>query len=142
MRPRKARFVDDSEALCASADSRSLRVPMPPHPIAAEQARALAETILEYWGLGLLRDDTLLVVSELVTNAVKQRDPFVFTLRRKGDAALIEVTDTSPGKPEVRNAAETETGGRGLLLVEAISAEWGVRYEADGEKTVWAKICR
>lgn len=92
------------------------------------------------WGLGPLKDNALLVVSELVTNAVKQRDVFQFVLDRDGERALVEVTDAGPGKPAVKNAGETDIGGRGLLLVEAISDDWGVRFETGGGKTVWAVI--
>jgi glycerate kinase len=73
---------------------------------------------------------------------MKQRDVFVFALHRRNEAALIEVTDASLGLPAVREAAETDTGGRGLLVVDAVSEEWGLRYEDNGRKTVWARIAK
>jgi hypothetical protein len=115
---------------------------MPPHPIAAEQARTLAGMMLTCWGLGFLSDDTLLVVSELVTNAMKQGDIFWFAICRQEDGALIEVTDSSPGVPKIEQADEMNVGGRGLLLVEAVSEECGVRYCDDGRKTVWATVAK
>ena len=115
---------------------------MPPHPVAAEQARTITERSLHGWDLVHLKDNALLVVSELVTNAVKQCDVFRFTLCRAGERALVEVTDAGPGNPVVKKADETDVYGRGLFLVEAVSDEWGVRYGADGEKTVWAIISK
>lgn len=123
-------------------DPSRLSIRMPPHPIAAEQARTLTERALHDWGLSPLKDNALLVVSELVTNAIKQRDIFRFALCRSGERALVEVTDAGPGDPAIKNAGETDVGGRGLILVEAISDDWGVRHRADGAKTVWAIISK
>jgi hypothetical protein len=50
--------------------------------------------------------------------------------------------DAGPGNPVVEKADETDVSGRGLFLVEAVSDEWGVRYGAGGEKTVWAIISK
>lgn len=134
--------MGSTDVLHHQAQDRGLCIPMPPHPIAAEQARRLAEMILGEWGLAVLRENTLLVVSELVTNALKHHDVFWFTLECRDDTALIEVTDTSLGCPTVKRATETDTSGRGLFIVEAVSDEWGVRYENDGRKTVWATISK
>jgi hypothetical protein len=128
--------VDLSGIICHSAWGHRLSIPMPPHPIAAEQARTLTAMILAGGDL----EDALLVVSELVTNAINQHDVFWFAVGRHDDAVLIEVTDTSPECPKVKEAGVTDTSGRGLLIVDAVSDEWGVRYENDGRKTVWATI--
>jgi hypothetical protein len=130
--------MDLSGIVRHSAWGRRLSIPMPPHPIAAEQARTLTAMII---GGGDL-ENTLLVVSELVTNAVKQQDVFWFAIGRHDGAVLIEVTDTSPGCPKIKEPDATDTSGRGLLIVDALSDEWGVRYENDGRKTVWAGIGR
>lgn len=134
--------MDRPGSLRHQAQTRGVRMPMPPHPIAAEQARILADMILSNWDLHPLRDNTLLVVSELVTNALKQRDVFAFALHRRDETAFIEVTDASLGLPAIRRAADTDTGGRGLLVVDAVSEDWGVRYEENGRKTVWARIAK
>jgi anti-sigma regulatory factor (Ser/Thr protein kinase) len=115
---------------------------MPPHPIAAEQARTLTERVLDDWDLTPLRDNALLVVSELVTNAIRQRDIFLFALQRRDETVLVEVTDVGPGLPTVKNASETDTTGRGLFLVDAVAEEWGVRAEENGGKTVWAAVAK
>lgn len=134
--------MDPSRIPYHPARNRGLRIPMPPHPIAAEQARTLTQILLDNWELNPLKDNTLLAVSELVTNALKQRDVFLLALHRRGETALIEVTDTSLGLPTVKKANESDTNGRGLLLVEAVSDEWGLRYEENGRKTVWARIAK
>lgn len=134
--------MDLSDILRHPAQNRGLRIRMPPHPIAAEQARTLTEMVLDDWDLTPLRDTALLVVSELVTNAVKQRDVFLFALQRRSETVLVEVTDMGPGLPTVKNAGETDAAGRGLFLVDAVCDEWGVRPEEDGGKTVWAAIVK
>ncbi|GLY72769.1 ATP-binding protein [Actinoallomurus iriomotensis] len=134
--------MDLSNILRHPAQNRDLRIRMPPHAIAAEQARTLTERVLDDWDLTPLRDNALLVVSELVTNAIKQRDIFLFALQRRGDTVLVEVTDMGPGLPTVRNAGETDTTGRGLFLVDAVCEEWGVRGEENGGKTVWAAVAK
>ncbi|MEV1247040.1 ATP-binding protein [Nonomuraea sp. NPDC049750] len=93
-------------------------------------------------------NDVLLVVSELVTNAVSHsasREPggFVTVEISSVDAmtAYIEVIDEgSVTIPEVRNADAGECGGRGLRLVEALAAGWGVRDEAYRRRVVWVAM--
>lgn len=88
----------------------------------------------------VLCDDVELVVSELVTNAVRAGSPTVRVTLEDADGQLrVSVTDFTGGWPEQREAGVQDTGGRGLPLVSAISASWGVRLVADG-KTVWADI--
>lgn len=53
---------------------------------------------------------------------------------------LIEVTDPSPGRPEIKSAGETGIHGRGLIIVQALSAEFGYRDEPGGGKTVWTLL--
>jgi hypothetical protein len=134
--------VDLSDTPRHPAQNRGLRIRMPPHPIAAEQARTLTEMVLDDWDLTPLRDNALLVVSELVTNALKQRDVFLFALQRRSETVLVEVTDMGPGLPMMKNAGEMDAAGRGLFLVDVVCDEWGVRPEENGGKTVWAAITK
>jgi hypothetical protein len=117
--------------------NRTYRFPLPPHPIAAEQARLLMRLALADWKV---IDNALIVVAELVANAVKIGDVFRLTISRRGATALIEVWDPSEAAPDRRRRSIDRVDGRGLLLVEACSKDWGWRMEEHGGKTVWA-VC-
>ncbi|HEV7203989.1 MAG TPA: ATP-binding protein [Jatrophihabitans sp.] len=87
-----------------------------------------------------LRDDVELVVSELVTNAVRAGSPTVTVQVSIEDAAiLLRVADEARGWPEERHAGIHDTSGRGLPLVSALSSSWGVRIVEHG-KVVWATL--
>lgn len=103
-------------------------------------ARALARGQLAAWGLP---DDTVhtmeLVVSELVTNAVRYGTAPV-SLRLIRTASLTcEVNDTSPSAPHLRHAQTVDEGGRGLFIVSQLASAWGTRYTKQG-KTIWAEV--
>lgn len=117
---------------------RIFRFPLPPHPIAAEQARLLTKIALAEWRLPAIIDEALIIAAELATNAAKLGDVFHITLSRQGDTALIEVWDGSEALPDRRRCSLDRVDGRGLLLVEACSKDWGWRLEDRGGKTVWA----
>jgi hypothetical protein len=121
-----------------AAPGRTYRFPLPPHPIAAEQARLLTKMALADWSLAAAADDALLVAAELVTNAAKLGEVFHITLSRQGGMVLIEVRDGSEALPDRRRRSIDQVDGRGLLLVEACAKDWGWRLEEQGGKTVWA----
>ncbi|MGW1614641.1 SpoIIE family protein phosphatase [Streptomyces sp. NPDC002285] len=111
---------------------------LPEDPLAPGQARALIREQLAAWHLDDLVMPTELIVSELVTNAVRYgRGPIRLRLLRS-DLLVCEVSDGSLTTPHVRRAAETDEGGRGLQLVTALSHRWGARYETEG-KYVWTE---
>lgn len=86
------------------------------------------------------RDVVLLVISELVTNAVRQGDgPVRITLEAADDSLMVEVFDTGHRLPAMGDAALDSTGGRGLHMIETVSDGWGVREDLNG-KTVWARL--
>jgi hypothetical protein len=114
------------------------RFPLPPHPIAAEQARIMTCLALAEWDMNGIADNALLIAAELVTNAMKIGDVFHLTLSCQNDAVLIEVTDSSEAAPDPQEQSLHRVDGRGLLLVEACSKDWGWRLEDHGGKTVWA----
>lgn len=88
----------------------------------------------------LLGDDIELIVSELVTNAVRAGSSTVTVgVGLENDRIRLHVTDQAEGWPEPRQAGVTDTGGRGLPLVSALSASWGVRLVPTG-KVVWAEL--
>ncbi|MGW6714585.1 ATP-binding protein [Streptomyces globisporus] len=109
----------------------------------ARLARLLATEQLRSWGLPL--EDASLVIGELATNAalhgyVPGRD-FRITLSVYDDVLRIEVADTRGDRiPERRDPDADSEGGRGLLLVEALSARWGTEHGPFPRKTVWAEV--
>ncbi|GAA2429605.1 SpoIIE family protein phosphatase [Streptomyces glaucus] len=112
---------------------------LPSEPSAVARARALTRAQLAAWGMPELDFNTGLVVSELVTNAVRYGGPGPVGLRLLRDDSLIcEVSDRSNTSPRIRRAATTEEGGRGLFLVAQFTKSWGARYMPQG-KTVWAE---
>ncbi len=106
------------------------------------QARAAVAAYAERLGLHEIHDDLALIVSEMVTNAVRHAGPPVaLELQTDGDAVLIAVKDGSPDRPRPRVAGQEAEGGRGLMLVDLLSVEHGVRPDPPG-KTVWAAVRR
>ncbi|MEU5538454.1 ATP-binding SpoIIE family protein phosphatase [Streptomyces sp. NPDC020362] len=111
---------------------------VPADPGAVADTRSLASRQLQRWGLEELSFTTELIVSELVTNAVRYGGPPI-RLRLIRDRMLIcEVSDASSTSPHIRRAAMTDEGGRGLFLVAQCSDHWGTRYHSSG-KTIWAE---
>ncbi|MEU6256831.1 SpoIIE family protein phosphatase [Streptomyces sp. NPDC047043] len=111
-------------------------VPVDPSAVADIRARATHQ--VEAWGLEELAMTTELVVSELVTNAIRYAEPPI-RLRLLRDARLTcEVADASSTAPRLRHARSTDEGGRGLFLVAQLTDRWGARYTAEG-KIIWAE---
>ncbi|MGW4649817.1 SpoIIE family protein phosphatase [Kitasatospora sp. NPDC004289] len=107
----------------------------------SEVARARADTAarLADWGLDHLDFAVELIVSELVTNAIRHAGGPV-ELRLIRDRILVcEVSDPSNTQPRMRRALESDEGGRGLFLVAQLADRWGCRYAARG-KTIWAEL--
>jgi CheY-like chemotaxis protein len=113
---------------------------LPEDPAAARRARNWVRSALLEWGLDELVDDALLVVSELVGNAVTHAaSTCQVSISRTPDSVRIEVTDRGEGTPEPQPESATAEGGRGLVLIGAMSTAWGVEDVPDGKK-VWAEI--
>ncbi|MFE3165431.1 SpoIIE family protein phosphatase [Streptomyces sp. NPDC059224] len=111
---------------------------IPADPVAVAQARMGAAAQLDAWELNDAGFVTELVVSELVTNAIRYGQPPI-QLRLIYDGDLIcEVSDASGTAPHMRRAHTFDEGGRGLLLVAQLTAAWGTR-QTDQGKTIWAK---
>ncbi len=102
-------------------------------------ARAWLSAQLPDWSADGLATVALLT-SELVTNAVlHSTDVIEIAAERDGPWLLVEVSDRSPSKPVVKTYGEEAATGRGLRLVEALAAAWGVRGE-ETRKSVWFKV--
>ncbi|MFI0941245.1 ATP-binding protein [Streptomyces sp. NPDC021020] len=101
--------------------------------------RHIAAATLNAWGLSALADDARLLISELVTNGFKHGTaPHVrFRLVIGTGVVVMEVDDGSSGRPEVRDAGPEAVSGRGLVLVSALAAAWGV--SDDGTRT-WCAL--
>ncbi|MGW1003822.1 SpoIIE family protein phosphatase [Streptomyces sp. NPDC002520] len=111
---------------------------VPPDPAQVAHFRQAATEQLAVWGLEDAAFVTELVVSELVTNAIRYGDPPI-QLRLIRDRALIcEVSDGSSTSPHLRRAHAYDEGGRGLLLVAQLTQRWGSRQTSSG-KTIWAE---
>jgi anti-sigma regulatory factor (Ser/Thr protein kinase) len=111
---------------------------VPADPAAVSEVRASVSRRLAQWGLDELTFTTQLILSELVTNAIRYGvDPI--HVRVLYDRTLIcEVFDSSNTSPHLRYAAMTDEGGRGLFLVAQLTERWGTRYTPEG-KVIWAE---
>lgn len=129
---------------------RSRQVRLTALPSAVPWARRVLRHMLREWQLPDLADPALLLVSELVTNAVQasargaRRDPdrlpmISLTVRITDTSLVTEVWDASPDVPALREADLTGDRGRGLLLVDFLADQWGHR-PADGGKVVWCTV--
>lgn len=106
--------------------------------VAAGRARELVTGQLEAWGLDALTFETELVVSELVTNAVRYAEgPLQIRLIRDR-TLLCEVADTGHTSPHLRHSTAEDEGGRGLFIVAQLVQRWGTRYSRYG-KTIWTE---
>ncbi|MGW1378110.1 SpoIIE family protein phosphatase [Streptomyces sp. NPDC002446] len=105
----------------------------------AGQARRLARRALARWGLDELTDQLELLVSEVVTNAVRYAErPITLRLLRT-DVLRCEVGDDVPQLPRLRQARPSDEGGRGLYLVNRMARRWGATRLSMG-KVVWFEL--
>ncbi|NUP41531.1 MAG: SpoIIE family protein phosphatase [Streptomyces sp.] len=118
--------------------SRVAEWDVPPDPALVPSVRARCrETLLE-WGLEEAGFATELIVSELVTNAIRYGSPPVGVRLLHGRCLICEVSDGSGTSPRLRRAATTDEGGRGLFLVAQFAQRWGTRYTTRG-KVIWTE---
>nr|WP_238420427.1 SpoIIE family protein phosphatase [Streptomyces taklimakanensis] len=112
---------------------------VPSEPAAVAEVRAGVARRLADWELEELGFTTELILSELVTNAIRHATgPVGVRLLRLERSLICEVSDTSNTSPHLRRAAATDEGGRGLFLVAQLSERWGTRYTGSG-KIIWAE---
>ncbi|QES31724.1 serine/threonine protein phosphatase [Streptomyces venezuelae] len=112
-----------------------------PENATPSRARRLARSALARWGLEELTDSVELLVSEVVTNAVRYASrPITLRLLRT-DVLRCEVGDDVPQLPRLRQARATDEGGRGLYLVNKMARRWGATRLSTG-KVVWFELNR
>jgi len=112
-------------------------------PDAPARGRHALTEVLAGWGCAeSTREDLLLVVSELVTNAVLHgAEPIVVTVMRAQERVRVEVTDgLSDASPHNNRAAPHAETGRGLSVVTRLACAWGWRATPGRGKTVWAEV--
>ncbi len=144
-------------ALMASGWPGQSRLELWALPRAVPEARRHSRQVLQDWRLAELSTTVELLVSEIVTNAVQASagppgsrpdqagaggaSTLLFWLAGDRERVLIQVWDGCERRPQLRDAGTTAESGRGLLLVEALSAEWG-SYVPDGwaGKIVWCLV--
>ena len=138
--------VEDEQGLKALetyGNPTEKEVSLPSRPESAAVARRLAQmVVLRQWGLTLrMTEDAVLLVSELVGNAVRHTGALVFHLRmrRLRGRIRIEVRDPSRGLPCLMPVQELDVSGRGLFLVDKLADRWGVDLLPRG-KTTWFEM--
>ncbi|MGW7271207.1 SpoIIE family protein phosphatase [Streptomyces sp. NPDC054864] len=110
-----------------------------PEDATPSRARRLARSALERWGLQELTDSVELLVSEVVTNAVRYASRPVTLRLLRTDVLRCEVGDDVPQLPRLRQARATDEGGRGLYLVNKLARRWGATRLSTG-KVVWFEL--
>lgn len=112
-----------------------------PEDAAPGKARRLARRALARWGMEDLTDSVELLVSEVVTNAVRYASKPVTLRLLRTDVLRCEVGDDVPQLPRLRQARATDEGGRGLYLVNRLARRWGATRLSTG-KVVWFELNR
>ncbi|MFI9275873.1 SpoIIE family protein phosphatase [Kitasatospora sp. NPDC052896] len=111
---------------------------VPSDPSAVSGARAEIARRLTLWGLEETVFTTELMLSELITNAIRYASGPI-RVRLLYDRTLVcEVSDTSSTSPHLRYAADEDEGGRGLFLIAQLAERWGTRYTPRG-KVIWTE---
>lgn len=137
-----ARHNDDIALLVARTlalgPDRVAAIDVPSDPAAVAEVRATVTRRLTEWGLEDLAFTTELILSELVTNAIRYGGTPIRVRVLRDRSLICEVFDGSNTAPHLRYAAMTDEGGRGLFLVAQLAERWGTRY-LPGGKVIWAE---
>ncbi|MFD8455124.1 SpoIIE family protein phosphatase [Streptomyces antimycoticus] len=111
---------------------------LPSAPEIVSTTRTAVTRQLADWDLEELQFTTELILSELITNAIRYATGPLRVRMLRADSLICEVSDASSTSPHLRHAATTDEGGRGLFLVAQLAQRWGTRYTANG-KIIWAE---
>ncbi|MFI5494231.1 SpoIIE family protein phosphatase [Actinoplanes sp. NPDC051859] len=134
--------TDDVAVLCLTNDSpapgrRRAARRFRGEPVSAPSARRFAADLLTAWGQERLLNDALLLLDEVVTNAIQHTGGDVLVELRLADGVWVEVTDSSDRPPAQQAADADSEGGRGLLIVARLAEDWGTETVPSGGKKVW-----
>lgn len=110
-----------------------------PDPSDVSRVRRAGSAQLSAWGLGDVTFTAELILSELITNAIRYGTPPIRVRLLRDRTLICEVSDGSSTSPHLRYAATTDEGGRGLFLVAQYAERWGTRY-TDRGKVIWAEL--
>ncbi|MFC9910576.1 SpoIIE family protein phosphatase [Streptomyces sp. NPDC127197] len=114
-------------------------VELPHDPTSPAQARTFTREHLAAWHVDETTSyATELIVSELLTNAVRYGTPPVILRLIRTDTLTCEIHDTGAAAPHLRHARTVDEGGRGLFIVSQLAARWGTRYTPSG-KILWTE---
>jgi anti-sigma regulatory factor (Ser/Thr protein kinase) len=133
---RERQSVEDDRGVGVTRDTR-----LPATKQAPQDARALLAAQLDESLTPEQRQVALLLVSELVTNAVRHTESDVIQVGVQTDGRVrVSVTDESPEMPRQQSLGPDEPGGRGLMIVDRLAQAWGVdRLPGDG-KRIWVDL--
>lgn len=112
-----------------------------PHDAPRAARRAVAECCATAGAGPVCTDNSALMTSEVVTNAIRHGSgPITFAVDCGGPVVRVEVGDDDEGRPTAGDADADSEGGRGMLIVDALASSWGVIETASGGKTVWFEL--
>lgn len=133
-------LMDLLERVGADQSHDHAALELPDDVLSVGEARGVVRDLLERWGYRELIDDAELVVSELVTNAVVHAETGCAVIVNRGEGGIrIEVQDQGPGWPDPQSPGAGAEGGRGLMIVSALSTAWGIQA-VDRSKRVWVEL--
>ena len=138
-------------ALAGSCPPRIATRVLGADPGSARAARDFTVAILRRWGMAERSPDIAIVVSELLTNALRHslpgpgharpRRPIRLGLLQPGPCVLCAVADPGKTVPALRTPSSLDETGRGLHLIRALSDQWGYTTPSQTGKVVWALFC-
>jgi anti-sigma regulatory factor (Ser/Thr protein kinase) len=119
---------------------RTATTTLPPEPTSARTCRQFLLATLDEWGADQFADEAVLLLSELVTNAVLHAGTEIeVEVRLEGDVLRVEVGDGDPRLPSVRSYSVLSGTGRGLALVAGTATSWNAEA-VPGGKRVWFEL--
>jgi serine/threonine-protein kinase RsbW len=126
----------------AEGGRRNLQLVLPVSEHSVRLARRVARTVLAAWQLPDTQETAVLLLSELVMNAIQHAratETIVVELEAVKSCLRIEIASAGPRRPQPRTPDESRESGFGFLLLDALANRWGVRQTAAG-KAVWAEL--